>query len=227
MFRISTDYATFIFIRHAESEKNLQDIVGGTGDKLSLKGKQEVTELSKKFLALTDLSKRYNVISSSTLQTTETAEELAKSLKTDLIVTDAVSSAVLGIVGGLNNSQIASKYPDVFKRFVAWKNQEIEAVDLQIPGMESPENFWNRITGYLKTFSKGTNNVIVCSSSVMILVANLVLGKRPYKGGGYKYVAVNYCDTIAFDLQTDQKQIDMQTVFMVKLTPNLTTVKLK
>jgi len=223
---MGNDYATFIFIRHAESEKNIRDIIGGEGDRLTLRGKQEATEFSKKFLTSVDLSKHYNVISPNTPQTIETAEEIAKSLKTDLTITNALSSATLGIVGGLNNSQIASKYPDIFKRFVAWRNQEIEASDLQIPGMESPEKFWNRITYYLKTFNKDTNNVIVGTSSIMILAANLILGKKPYKGGGYKHIAVNYCDTIAFELQIDPNQFAAQVVFMAKLIPNLTTMKL-
>jgi len=197
---MNTDYPTFVFIRHAESEKNLRDITGGDGEHLTNKGEQEAIDFSKRLKSLLGSSEQYNVISSNAIQAIETARQFALQFNMSPKISDELSPAGLGIVGGLSSSQIADMFPDISVRFKAWRNQEIEAVDLQIPDMESPEEFWNRIINFLMKFDKGTNNIIVCTRSVMVLAANLVAGKRPFRGGGYKHISIKNCDTIAFTL---------------------------
>ena len=223
---MNNNYTNFIFIRHAESEKNIRDITGGIGECLTKKGKQEASNFSKKLATKLDVSKSYSVISSNTLQTIDTGKQIAKCLNVELIVTDKISPAGLGIAGGLSGSQIAEKYPIISERLNAWRRQEIEAIDLQIPGMESPCEFWNRIIAYLMTFENKTNNIIVCTRSVMVLVANLVSGKRPFRGGGYKHVEINHCDSIAFELISEKSSFLDDDDIAVKLISSFTTVDL-
>lgn len=223
---MNDNYTNFVFIRHAESEKNIRDITGGIGECLTDKGKQEASNFSKKIATKLDASKSYSVISSNTLQTIDTGKQIAKCLGVELIVTDKISPAGLGIASGLSGSQIADKYPIISERLNAWRHQEIEAIDLQIPGMESPWEFWNRIIAYLMTFEKGTNNIIVCTRSVMVLVANLVSGKRPFRGGGYKHVEIDHCDSIAFELISEKNNFLNYGNITVRLLSNFTTVDL-
>lgn len=224
---MNSDYPSFIFVRHAESKKNLRDITGGLGEHLTHKGQQEAISFSEQLLTRLELSKRFSVISSDAPQAIDTAKQISKQLNKDLIISDEISPAGLGIAGGLSSAEIAKRFPEISKRFSAWRNQEIEAIDLQIPSMESPEEFWNRIIHYLMAFEKGTSSIIVCTRSVMVLVANLVSGKRPYRGGGYKHIDVEHCGTIAFSLLSCQDAFTESKQIAVKLLPHLTTVKLE
>ncbi len=220
------NYPSFIFIRHAESEKNLHDITGGTGERLTDNGVAKATEFSMKLVEKLDLSKHYTVVSSNTIQTIDTAKHIASRLNTEVIISDEISPAGLGIAGGLSGSQLAVKFPVISERLNAWRRKEIEAVDLQIPGMEQPEEFWRRVLSYLFNFGEGTNNIIVCTRSIMVLVANLVSGKHPYKGGGYKHINIKHCDTIAFKVISEKLGFFVDGNIIVKNILELTTVDL-
>lgn len=213
----------FIFIRHAESEKNLRDITGGKGERLTDKGQQDAIKFSQHLQTLLRNPQECNIISSSALQAIETADWIAKQLGKTLIIADELEPAGLGIASGLSGSQIAKQCPDIFDKLKAWRNCEIEACDLSIPGMESPVEFWHRIIYYLLEFDKGTVNVIICTRSIMVLIANLIAGKYPYRGGDYKHVSINHCEIIAFDLYSDKKTFSETGKIDVKVIDSLTT----
>lgn len=224
---MNNNCCTFIFIRHAESEKNLRDITGGEGEHLTNKGELDAIAFSEKLANRLDLSKHYSVTSSNTPQTIDTGIQITKKLNTELIISDELYPAGFGIAGGLSNSQIEEKFPTISERLNSWRNRDIEAIDLQIPGMESPVEFWNRIICYLTKFETNSNNIIVCTRSVMVLIANLVSGKQPYRGGGYRHVKIEHCSIIAFKLIFKQNKLIDCNDITVELLPDLTTIDLR
>ncbi|MCI8508464.1 MAG: histidine phosphatase family protein [Lachnospiraceae bacterium] len=103
----------------------------------------------------------------------------------------------------MSSKEIKEKYPDIYDLLNRWRKQEIEACELNIPGMEPPEVFWSRIFNFIKTLPKNKINIVVCTRSVMVMVANLIKGNTPQLGGEYRHVNIGNCDIIAFKLNKD------------------------
>lgn len=189
---------TFIFIRHAQSEKNTKDITGGKGERLTAEGVCQAKKLAKKLCSIVN-GPNISLYCSNAIQVKQTAHEISREMGIDLIISKILSPARLGIIGGLSGSEIMVQYPEVYARFQAWKKKQLEAIDLNIPGMESPEQFWHRIIGFLNHARCNYINIVICTRSVMVLIANFVQGKHPQKGGGYTHVSVEHCASVAFD----------------------------
>lgn len=198
----------FIFVRHAESKKNIRDITGGYGAELTDEGKRQAVALG---LALLDVIKNEDVdiVSSNTIQTIQTAELVSDVLKKHYLVTDRLKPAGMGVIDGLTKSEVQKKYPQLAEQMVQWRNCELEAIELEIPEMEVPIDFWNRIIDYLKEINDGKNKIIVCTRSVMVLVYNLVKGNVPELGGRYKHMTIGNCDIISFSSDAEFQKIQL------------------
>lgn len=198
----------FIFVRHAESEKNIHDITGGNGAQLTDEGRRQATALS---LALLDVIKGEDVdiISSNTIQTIQTAKLISNALKRHYWVTDRLKPAGMGVIDGLTKKEVQKKYPQLAEQMEKWRNCELEAIELKIPEMEAPIDFWNRIIDYIKEINNGKIKVIVSTRSIMVLIHNLVSGNLPISGGGYKHITIGNCDTIAFSSDADFLNIQL------------------
>ena len=198
----------FIFVRHAESKKNIHDITGGSGEQLTDEGRRQATALS---LALLDIvkDKEMDIISSNTIQTIQTAELISKVLKKHYLVTDSLKPAGIGVINGLTKKEVQKVYPKLAEQMERWRNRELEAIELEIPEMEAPIDFWNRIIDYIKEINNGKIKIIVSTRSIMVLIYNLVCGNLPILGGGYKHMTIGNCDIIAFSSDADFKNIKL------------------
>lgn len=217
--------STFLFVRHAESEKNLRDITGGVGERLTNVGMQQAVALAKRLRTELGDTRNYAIVSSDAIQAEQTANEIAKAFSLSYDVSVAISHAGLGIAEGLTGEQISQLYPDIFLRLNSWRKQEIEAIDLNIPGMEPPVQFWIRILSFLNANESDFVNIVVCTRSVMVLIANLVKGNNPQKGGGYKHLSIKQCDIIAFEYQYNGDGTTLDD-YSITLLDSLTTVDL-
>ncbi len=213
---MSESEGKYIFIRHAESEKNLRDITGGKGEMLSEHGIKQAEMLLEKLAKYRDQMDEYNIISSDVIQARQTAKKIADFFSKDYSISIEIAPAGLGIAGGMSSKEIKEKYPDIFDMFNKWRRQEIEACELKIPGMESPEMFWNRIINFIKVLPRDRINIVVCTRSVMVMVANLVRGNTPQPGGKYKHVNIENCDIIAFELNKDDSFLLLNEVAIVE-----------
>ncbi|MCI8508465.1 MAG: histidine phosphatase family protein [Lachnospiraceae bacterium] len=72
---MSENEGNYIFIRHAESEKNLRDITGGKGEMLSEYGIKQAEMLLKKLDKYLERMDECNIISSDVIQAKQTAKK--------------------------------------------------------------------------------------------------------------------------------------------------------
>lgn len=192
----------YTFIRHAESKKNLKDITGGAGEQLTEIGHKQVNELIiriKKY----HYCGEYRLYSSDIIQATETASLLGDALNIKNVVTYELNPASMGVINGLSSKQISEMYPELCNQLEKWKNKELEAVELNIPGMEKPKDFYKRVISYIDKNDNGKWNIIICTRSLMVLIYNLTHNHLPIKGGGYKHQDIAHCDMISFVRNSD------------------------
>ena len=189
---------TFIFVRHAECEKNLEDITGGLGGQLTNYGLAQIGRLVDEISSLAN-NMNCKVISSNIMQAKQTASIISNELRIPLVITDELRPADMGIISGLTKREIELNFPEIYHQFSRWRNREIEACELSIAGMEPPDVFWNRILTYLKTICTGGVNIVVCTRSILVLIYNYVHNKSPQCGGGYKHINIENCGMISFE----------------------------
>lgn len=212
------NYTTFIFVRHAESKKNVRNVTGGYGERLTEKGIEQAKKLSNILLSKNAIiSSTPNIICSEIIQARQTAEIISDKLNRPLIITNSLAPAGMGVISGLSSDEIISHYPEVLPQLEAWHKKEIEAIDLNIIGMESPIDFWDRVFSYICSLCNNQMNLVIATRSILVLVTNLVNGATPFQGGGYRHYTINHCDTISFRCNVGLKNID--------IIPDLTTIK--
>ena len=78
-------------------------------------------------------------------------------------------------------------------------------------------SFWNRGLSLLNELDHNRNSILVCSNSLMILLAHIMLGNNPEITDSYKHIGIDNCGIIAF------KTYDYLTY---SLNDTLTTEKL-
>lgn len=198
----------YIFVRHAESEKNIRDVTGGKGEKLTKEGMEQAVTLSS-FLYEQLKDKELDIISSDTMQTKQTAKIIADMFKGNYQVTEKLEPAGMGVISGLTKREMEENYPDLYEQMTLWREQKIEAIQLEIPEMEIPTDFWDRIVNFLREINDGKMKILVCTRSIMVLIYNLVKGNRPILGHGYKHVKIENCDTIAFSVDANFEKIQL------------------
>ena len=199
---------TFVFIRHAESAKNLKDVTGGKGDVLTEAGARSAEALAKTLLARFPHGRK-KVYASDTVQTVETAETLARAFGVPFTVESELRAAHFGAFTGLTTQEILERFPQEYVRLDLWRRREIDVTQLKIPDMEDPVSAWERVMAFLSAQEEDAVHFVVCTRSIMVLIINFVQGNRPIAGGNYKHVEVKNCETVAFRLDgAEVKRLD-------------------
>lgn len=202
----------FLCVRHTESQKNLRDVTGGNGEPLTENGICQAHQLGVTIKKMVE-GTSYEVIASDFDQTLGTASIIAETLGANVFVSEMLKPAVMGIVNGLTKCQIDHLYPEYAERLKKWRSQEIEACELEIPGMERPQQFWDRIVAYMKELCDGKTKIMVCTRSVLVLLYNLAHGHTPDPGGGYKHVEINNGEIIAFYSDISLRNVEIVPTF--------------
>lgn len=188
-----------LFVRHAQSRKNLEEITGGPGAALTEAGRaqgeiaaSEVAQALDRSGAASDV----RVVSSPPEQCQETAKLIADKLGVDCAVDSALCGAGMGPLAGLTNTDLSERYPDAAERLALWRRGVLEAHELHLPDMEPPSDFWSRTLRALSRHNDGSSLVVVTTRSLMVLAANLRLGRHPGVGGGYTHREIAYCEVV-------------------------------
>lgn len=199
-----------LFVRHAQSHKNIEDVTGGAGATLTESGRlQAAARASELALDVRHRSFTSNalVVSSPPQQCEETASVIADVLSVKRIVDPAISAAGMGPLAGLTAQRLLELYPESAARLALWRRGLLEACELDLPEMEPPSHFWARTLHALSRHSNASPLLVVSTRSVMVLAANLKLGRHPRPGGGYVHRDIGYCEVVevGWDLITKER----------------------
>ncbi|MFI2712238.1 histidine phosphatase family protein [Micromonospora sp. NPDC018662] len=183
----------FLFIRHGECEKNLDEVTGGDGAKLTERG---VRQAERSAAGLAAELAHPTVLACPATQTVETAAIIARVMGCDYRIESRLAPADMGVVGGLKQTDIEARHPEYAEQLLRWRRREIEAHELRIRGIEPPARFWARMMAVLRAYDRNEEVVVVATRSIMVFAANLAMGRTPEPGGGYKHVSIGHCQTV-------------------------------
>jgi len=190
-----------ILVRHAESIKNIKDIQGGTGNFfLTEKGIEQLDAISKQLIAsgCDDPSKSI-IYHSTSVQTRDTASGLADRMSLNTIETSLLNSICLGKLSGLSNEEAKQLYPTEHTTMLEWRKRKIEVTDLISIGLEDPFAYWDKGIKFISSLTIKTN-IVICSTSSMIMLSHVLAGRSPSHGGGYKHIPISNAQIVCFNI---------------------------
>lgn len=203
-----------ILLRHAESEKNIKKIHGGQGEALTLLGLEQAKNIARVLEKKTDIDK-LKIYTSTSFHTQATANVISAELNIPVEVPLLFKPLYLGIADGKSEFELMEKHPEIQALFDSWRKREIDIKKLIVPEMESYMNFWHRGEKLLKQVLSDKDVLMVCSNSLMILLANFMLGNHPLNTDEYKHITIKNCDMITFstnDLKNFTLYSDLTTL---------------
>lgn len=187
----------YLFIRHGQCHKNLEDVTGGEGSALTNRG---ISQARSAAAELTGRFPRPHVVACPATQTVETATIIAETLGCPATIDETLRPAGLGLLSGLTPDEAERLYPEYARLLRRWRNYEIEAHELKIPGIEPPSTFWNRAISSIRRHEGKGDIIVVATRSIMVLAANIGLNRTPEPGGGYRHVTIEHCQTVTVDI---------------------------
>lgn len=187
-----------VLLRHGQSKKNVKGINGGAGESLTALGISQAKEAAKKLMSISS-KKDLCIFASTSVHTIETANIIGDALNAPVEKPVDFFRLNLGVVDGLSEKEIEEKYPAVYGNLLLWRKGLIDIKSLSVPGMESYKAFWERGVKLLMDFPKDKNILLVCSNSLMILLAHILLGNDPMTTDKYRHITIPNCGIIAFD----------------------------
>jgi broad specificity phosphatase PhoE len=188
-----------LLVRHFESVKNIKDCHGGLGDVLTEKGISQMNDVAS---VLDDLTKKMPVSSlhhSQSIQVVETASLISSKYGICPIEHSELKSVHLGQLDAISNKEANAMFPDAHSVMSLWRERKIEIHALSKIGIENPETFWNRVASVISSLHTELN-IIVCSTSSMILLSHMLRGVSYLPGNGYLHIPIDNGQTIDFDL---------------------------
>lgn len=198
-----------ILLRHAQSTKNIKKIHGGGGEALTDLGEKQAVEIAN-WLTACNLNKKLKIYASTSLHTRATAQVIAQQLDINVETPFDFKPLYLGIADGLAEDELKVLSPKASELFVRWRRREIDIKLLQVGGMEPYLSFWERGERLLESFPKNHDILLVCSNSLMILLAHIMAGNNPQSTNNYKHLNIENCGLIVFDRAKDSFLLDQE-----------------
>jgi len=167
---ISGDSAEFVFIRHGETEWNLENRMQGQLDApLTEKGRQQADALAAR-LSRAGLTELY---SSDLGRAWQTALPIAAATGLKPVAAPQWRERHLGIFQGLDPAALQAKYPQEWAKFMTWDP------DWRIPAGESSVDLRNRLEVASREFGArhpGSRIGIVTHGGVLDMLMRMALG---------------------------------------------------
>ncbi len=168
-----------IFVRHAESIKNIERRHGkaASGFGLTTNGTESSIALAKKLL--TKDFRIDDIYASDSQQAKETATILSKHLGINVTYLENFHSLDYGIVCGFSTDEIKLLYPNVQSQIDLFNSNKLHPKEFSIPDMESAFSFDERIRKALNTvLNKSSNDstvAVITHTSIINFVINSVV----------------------------------------------------
>jgi broad specificity phosphatase PhoE len=175
----------------------MKEVTGGSGEPITEQGHTQIEKLCQMYLK-NFIHPNIEIRTNKVIQVHETARILANKLNIPYLIDKNLCPAHMGILNGLSRFDADNLYPELSERMKRWRNGEIEACELNVPGMKNPQVYWKERIDHLISLCDGKPKIIVCSRSIMVWAHNFVNNHTPNPGGLYKHVAIDNCDLISF-----------------------------
>ena len=198
-FRNKLPVQHFIVLRHGESEKNITNVISGEGH-LTDYGKKtveaKINEIKYYLKSQRICEAEIKILGHQKTQVTETIQLLFEALPLSTIeYNDLLRPTNLGCLKGKSESNLVN---DVnYIQLQRWRNQGIKIEELDIEGAEKPESYWERAHRFMDSCANNKCSIIVCTTSVAILLTNYILGKSIEKKL-YRHFDIPLCGIINF-----------------------------
>ena len=186
----------FLIIRHAEAEKTLKGIHGGSGTPLTTQGREDVLNIASYLRnQFSDISANTLICCSFVPQVLETANVISQLLDIPMLKFVELRNMDMGVLAGLSDDEAKQKFPDIMKRLELWRNGKLDEKRLNIPEKEPIDSFLQRIRGVLRECyaSDKTNIIIIVTRSIGIGILNLLLKNSELKGQSYRRFRFDPC----------------------------------
>ena len=195
-----------ILLRHAQSVKNLKKIHGGQGEELTDLGIAQAKDVAKLLRAnnLTDVM----IFASTSFHTRATAQIIAEEMGLEVGKPINFRPLYLGVADGLSEQQLEETSPETAEMFRKWRRREIDIKSLKVDKMEPYMDFWNRAQGLLSELPQDVNVMLVCSNSLMIVLAHCMAANHPELTDKYRHINIANCGMITFDRLGDGYALD-------------------
>lgn len=206
-------------VRHGYATKTRDNRQGGHGILLE----EGVLEIEKASQRISDFYHpigqfKTRVFSPSQLQVMSSARILAESMGTIVIVDSRIQPLNLGVLSGLTLKESMQRYPLAAVQMEEWRHGKREIMTLKIPGLESPENLWQRCKDFLEGVQiDATLNIVVGTRSVITCLVNMLLGNSIKIGGGYRPISIQTGGIAAFKEDDNHWSVTSKHLWDVKL----------
>ena len=195
----------FLIIRHAESDKTLSNIHGGSGKIITEQGKQDIKKLTNFMGKSFAESFKFAQIYSSTVQQVKlTAVLLSESINVPIKFNEKLRNIDMGILDGLSDEEATNRYPDVMRRLRMWREGRLDVSEIKIPNAEPLSQFVERIRKILETTitRKDELNIFIVTRSVGIAIINILLEKSMLEGKAYTRFRLDPCSATLVETTT-------------------------
>lgn len=190
----------FLFMRHAQSQKNLIGMPGGDGMPLTELGRSQALIAADELSALKPAIDI--VYASPHVQTKETASIVSETLDLPSGVADDFTSIGLGRLSGVSISNAEREFSQDSSEMQRWRDGIAPISELRIEGMEPPNSFGSRsiaALSRLKHTSKEARKVlVVCTTSHLIFFRHLSNEVSPMDSA-YKNIEFQFCEHFETD----------------------------
>lgn len=195
-----------LLVRHGSSEKNVESRHGGKGAPLVPAAETRIITLGLEIQAWE--TKFHKAIAAPRLQCEETAGLLATVLGIEMEIDQRLEPIYLGVIDGLSNGEVERMHPAIARHMSRWRAAQIEVHEVEIPGMESIEGFYERGLDFIRGVrSDGYSVIVIGTRSILILLASILLGRRPVPGGKYTEIAWANAAYLTFELHDREARI--------------------
>lgn len=189
--------AYIITIRHGESYKNIKNIDGGLGEKLTPTGTQQVTlaaGLLKKVLDTLPAKKVKIFRSCNRTQILQTAEILGDVLGVEPQRDERFAPIRLGVFSGMSRAKQLELYPTSARQMDEWVEGTRDIMDVHVEGMQDPREHVDGIIDFLRSMADDEVIILVGTRSDISAIKNIAKGNHPAIRDSYRFFPTDFAE---------------------------------
>jgi len=184
------------FVRHAESEKNVQRIRGGAGLPLTSNGLLDANHVAQWFLADEGADLReFKCFSAPSMQVQETAGIISTTSGAIFEEREELDKIFLGILDGVSENVARKHFPEASRLIEVWRSDGGSLQEVSVPDQESARDFYERVRSFAtRCVVNETRDILVVGTrSIGIALVNLFRRgvSNVYDNSSYRRVSFN------------------------------------